>query len=76
MPERSIKVNPNDRPWMTSHSKRLILQRRKALALGNNFMFKLLRNKVNREKNVVVKYIIRKKLATYWIRNLKTGGER
>ncbi|CAB4029265.1 Hypothetical predicted protein [Paramuricea clavata] len=50
MPERSIEVSPNDRPWMTSHLKRLILQRQKAFALGNNFMFKLLRNKVNRER--------------------------
>jgi hypothetical protein len=58
MPKRSIKVNPNDRPWMTSHLKRLILQRQKTtFALGNKSMFKLLRNKVNRErKNVVVKY--------------------
>ena len=76
MPERSIKVNPNDRPWMTSHLKRLILQRQKAFALGNNFMFKLLRNKVIRERKRCRKYTIRKKLATSWIRNLKTGGER
>jgi uncharacterized protein YegL len=35
---------------MTSHLKRLVLQRQKAFALGNKFMFKLLRNKANRER--------------------------
>ena len=62
MPERSIKVNPNDRPWMTSHLKRLILQRQKAFALGNNFMFKLLRNKVNRERKLCRKVYYKKKV--------------
>jgi hypothetical protein len=62
MPERSIKVNPNDRPWMTSHLKRLILQRQKAFALGNNFMFKLLRNKVNRERKRCRKVYYKKKV--------------
>ena len=45
MPERSVKVNENDRPWMTSTLKRLILQRQKAFAAGNKSVFKLLRNK-------------------------------
>ncbi|CAB4036069.1 Hypothetical predicted protein, partial [Paramuricea clavata] len=62
MPERSIKVSPNDRPWMTSHLKRLILQRQKAFALGNNFMFKLLRNKVNRERKRCRKVYYKKKV--------------
>ncbi|CAB4011776.1 Hypothetical predicted protein [Paramuricea clavata] len=63
MPERSIKVNPNDRPWMTSHLKRLILQRQKAFAVGNNFVFKLLRNKVNRERKRCRKVYYKKKVS-------------
>ena len=63
MPEKSIKVNPNDRPWMTSHLKRLILQRQKAFALGNNFMFKLLRNKVNPERKRCRKVYYQKKVS-------------
>ena len=63
MPERPIKVNPNDRPWMTSHLKRLILQRQKAFALGNNFLFKLLRNKVNRERKRCRKVYYKKKVS-------------
>ena len=50
MPERSVKVHENDRPWMTSTLKRLIVQRQKAFAAGNKSVFKLLRNKVNRER--------------------------
>ena len=35
MPERSLKVCVNDRPWMTSQLKRLIIQRQKAFATDN-----------------------------------------
>ena len=45
MPERSIRIHQTDRPWMTSNLKRLI----RAFVNGN-ITYKLLRNKVNREK--------------------------
>jgi hypothetical protein len=48
---------------MTSHLKRLILQRQKAFALGSNFMFKLLRNKVNRERKRCHKVYYKKKVS-------------
>ena len=50
MPERSIKVHKTDRPWMTVQLKSLIAPRQEALASGNESLFKLLRNKVNREQ--------------------------
>ena len=50
MPERLIKVHKTDRPWMTVQPKSLIDRRQKALASGNESLFKFLRNKVNRER--------------------------
>jgi hypothetical protein len=50
MPERRIKVYANDCPWMTQGLKRLILQRQKAFTTGKTVLFRLLRNKVNRER--------------------------
>ena len=50
MPERSLKVCVNDRPWMTCQLKRLIIQRQKAFTSDNKCLFKLLRNKVNRNR--------------------------
>ena len=50
MPERSIKIHHNDRPWVNSSLKSLINRRQKALASGDVTLFKLLRNKVNRER--------------------------
>ena len=63
MPERTVKVHVNDRPWMTSHLKRLIQQRQKAFASDNKFMFKLLRNKVNRERKRCRKVYYKKKVS-------------
>ena len=50
MPERSVKVHGDDCPWITKDLKRLILQRQKAFTAGKMSLFKLLRNKVNRER--------------------------
>ena len=50
MPERSIRIHQTDQPWMTSHLKRLIERRQKAFAAGHDLLYKLLRNKVNRER--------------------------
>ena len=50
MPERSIRVHETDRPWMNSQLKSLIARRQKAFTSGNELLFKLLRNKVNRER--------------------------
>ena len=50
MPERSIKVHQTDKPWMNANLKQLIKRRQKAFSLGDVFLYKLLRNKVNRER--------------------------
>ena len=50
MPERSVRVHETDRPWMNSQLKALIALRQKALATNNVPLFKILRNKVNRER--------------------------
>ena len=48
MPERSTKVYETDRPWLSVQLKQLIARRQKAFASGNQYLFKILRNKVNR----------------------------
>ena len=50
MPECSIKVYKSDRPWLSAQLKQLITRRQKAFASGNQSIFKILRNKVNRER--------------------------
>ncbi|CAH3022045.1 unnamed protein product [Porites evermanni] len=50
MPERSTKVYVIDRPWLSVQLKQLIARRQKAFASGNHYLFKILRNKVNRER--------------------------
>lgn len=50
MPGRSTKVYETDRPWLSVHLKHLIARRQKAFASGNQYLFKILRNKVNRER--------------------------
>ena len=50
MPERSIKVHETDKPWMNANLKQLIKRRQKAFSSGDVFLYKLLRNKVNRER--------------------------
>ncbi|XP_066024381.1 uncharacterized protein [Pocillopora verrucosa] len=50
MPERSTKVHETDRPWLSVRLKQLIARRQKAFASGNQYLFKILRNKVNRER--------------------------
>ena len=49
MPECSVKAHADDYPWMMKDLKRSILQRQKAYTAGKMSLFKLLRNKVNRE---------------------------
>ena len=50
MPERSIRVHETDRPWISVQLKDLIARRQQALASGNRTLYKILRNKVNRER--------------------------
>ena len=50
MLERSVKVHADDCLWITKDLKRLIFQRQKAFIAGKMSPFKLLRNKVNRER--------------------------
>lgn len=50
MPVRSVKVHHTDRPWLNADLKRLIQKRQQAFSSGDTFLFKLLWNKVNRER--------------------------
>ena len=50
MPERSVRVQETDRPWMNSRLKAFINRRQKVLATNNVPLFKILRNEVNRER--------------------------
>ena len=43
-------VHESDRPWVSAQLKQLIVRRQKAFASGNKPLFKILRNKVNRER--------------------------
>ena len=51
-PLRSTVVRLAEPPWMTSKLSMLIKKHQQALNQGNIPQFKLLRNKVNRERNV------------------------
>ena len=50
MSERSVRVHETDRPWLTSQLKALIARRQKAFSSGNELLYKMLRNRVNRER--------------------------
>ena len=50
MPECSIRVHETDRPWISLQLKDLIARCQQALASGNRMLYKILRNKVNRER--------------------------
>jgi len=50
MPVRSTKAYETDRPWLSVQRKQLIARRQKAFASGNQYLFNILRNKVNRER--------------------------
>ena len=50
MPKLSVKVHETDRPWLTAQFKGLITRRQKALASNNEYLYKILRNKMNRER--------------------------
>ena len=52
MPERTVRVHETDCPWMNSQLNALIARRQKALATNNVPLFRILRNKVNRERKL------------------------
>ena len=62
MPVRSVKVHENDRPWLTKQLKSLSVRRQKALSSKNEILFKILRNKVNRERKRCRKVYYEKKV--------------
>ena len=57
MPERSVRTHGTDKPWM-----QLIRQRQKAFTWGDVPHYRLLRNKVNREKKRCRKTYYNKKI--------------
>ena len=50
MPLKTVRIHINDAPWMTAQLKDLINCRQKALAQGNQALFKFYRNRVNTER--------------------------
>ena len=54
MPEKQIRIHPNDAPWMTQKLKSLILSRQKAFHMHGAYspQFKHYRNRFNRERKV------------------------
>ncbi len=49
-PLKDLVTNHNDRPWMKNNLRTLIIKRQKAFAQGNQTLYKMLRNKVNRSR--------------------------
>ena len=52
LPLKSKTVYPNEPPWINSTLKKLIKKRQRALNQGDHAEFKLLRNRVNRERKM------------------------
>ena len=52
LPIRSKKVHSTEPPWITSTLKELILRRQSALSCGDDNLFRVLRNRVNRERKL------------------------
>ncbi|XP_028415844.1 uncharacterized protein LOC114539415 [Dendronephthya gigantea] len=50
MPEGFVGIHETDRPWLTNRLKDLIARRQKAFSSRNEPLFRILRNKVNRER--------------------------
>ena len=50
MPLRTVRIHTNNVPWMTAHLKYLVYCRQKALAQGNQQLFKFYRSRVNKER--------------------------
>ncbi len=50
MPSKLVKLHTDDTPWVTPYFKDLIRNRQKALKENNIPLFKLYRNRVNRER--------------------------
>lgn len=44
-----MKVYETDQPWLSAQLKQLIARRQKVFASGNQSLYKILKNKVNRE---------------------------
>jgi hypothetical protein len=50
LPTKTIKINSNEPPWITTKFKRLIKKRQEALANDNIVTFNYYRNLVNRQR--------------------------
>ena len=50
MPERSVQVHRSDWPWLNPDLKQLIHKRQKVFSSMFTLLFKVVRNKVNRER--------------------------
>ena len=62
MPLKSVLICHQDTPWMTISFKTLIKKRQKALAEGKENLFKIYRNKVNKEHKLIRRSFYREKV--------------
>ena len=67
LPYHSVKSNSNDQPWITETFHHLIKRRQFYFQSGNEIMFRMYRNKVNRERKRLKQHYVSKTL-----QNLKT----
>ncbi len=67
LPYHSVKSNSNDQPWITETFHHLIKRRQFYFQSGNEIMFRMYRNKVNRERKRLKQHYVSKTL-----HNLKT----
>ena len=61
LPQRTIKFQPKDKPWLTADIKNLISKRQKAWSTGNTLKYNFYRNKVRKFCNSARKSFYDKK---------------
>lgn len=74
LPLKSKTIHPNEPAWVTQKLKRLVSIRQKALARGDHAEYRVLRNRVNRERKSCrakfyeskVEHLKESKPATWW----------
>ena len=68
LPKRTVELHINDKPWITSKYKDLIIKRQRAFHKGDRALYRKLRNRITREGNELKTNFLNSKLE-----ELRTG---